>query len=426
MAFETAVDLLPQRTHVGQRPRGDGVRQAGVHVDAPARRHFGRQRLEVAHHHGRLVDVDALNRQARDALRQLGRLGEHAQAQGVGVQAGQLGRVGVQVPADDLVLVGRVLGQRPHHGNAAALRRDHARDMQKGARIELLGRQAHFVQHLVFLAQAEGKFKQLGLALADQPRQRDGGAHIAECVMGLVVQQAVGAGQVLELEAGAAVFLAGPLDALGAQGVDHAHHIQQVPATAVVLPFARIGVDQVAPEQEARHLVVKADGVVAHADGARLGEGGFDLARKGVLGQALLQALLGGDAGDQAGFGAGQVVRRGLAIAHQRLADLVELQVRADGRELRGPVIAGVGTKGFVVVPEEGVFSHAASMPHASFGQRESGLRSIYLAFQAFSAGNPYLPSARSSWINSIHYNSGEHSRASESPRRCTKCWGRA
>ena len=48
-----------------------------------------------------------------------------------------------------------------------------------------------------------------------------------------------------------------------------AQHVEQIPAAAFVLPLARIRVDQVAPEQEARHLVVEADAVVAHADGAR-------------------------------------------------------------------------------------------------------------------------------------------------------------
>jgi len=47
-----------------------------------------------------------------------------------------------------------------------------------------------------------------------------------------------------------------------------------------------------------------------------------------------------------------------LAGWHQRLADFVQLGIGADGRELRGPVAARVGAKGFVVVPEKGVGRH--------------------------------------------------------------------
>ena len=52
MAFQAAVHLLPQHTHVRQGSRFHGVVNARLHVDAPARRHLWRQRFEVAHHHG--------------------------------------------------------------------------------------------------------------------------------------------------------------------------------------------------------------------------------------------------------------------------------------------------------------------------------------------------------------------------------------
>jgi hypothetical protein len=190
-------------------------------------------------------------------------------------------------------------------------------------------------------AGSKAEVEQLGLLVADEAGQRDGGAHVGQRIVRRFVQQAVGARQVFELEAGLAVFLLRPLDAVGAQRVGEAHHVEQVPAAAVVLPFARIRVDQVAPEQEARDLVVEADGVVAHADGAGLREGLLDVRGELVLGNAALQAHLGRDAGDQAGLGAGQVVGRGLAIDHQRLADSfssasVRMAANCEGRSRRG------------------------------------------------------------------------------------------
>ena len=161
------------------------------------------------------------------------------------------------------------------------------------------------MQHLVFLAQAQCKFKQLGLVLPDQARQGNGGAHVAQRIVGAFVQQAVGTGQIFELEGDAAVFLAWPLDTVRAQRIDHAHHVQQIPAATFVLPLAGIRINEVAPEQKARDFVIKTDGVVTHTHRARLAESSLERACKLVFRYALLQTLLGSNARQQAGLGAG-------------------------------------------------------------------------------------------------------------------------
>jgi hypothetical protein len=131
------------------------------------------------------------------------------------------------------------------------------------------------------------------------------------------------------------------------------HDVQQVPAPAVLLPFAAVGVDQVAPEQVARHLVVEAQGVVAHADGGRPRQVALDGGGEGVLGQAVLGAVLRQDAGEQAALGVRQAVQRRPAVQHHRLADLVQFGVGAQAGELRRRVAARVGAERLVVVPEE-------------------------------------------------------------------------
>jgi hypothetical protein len=194
--------------------------------------------------------------------------------------------------------------------------------------------------HLVLAAQFEAEVEQLRLLAADQARQRDGGAHVGQRVVRRLVHQAVGARQVLQPEAGLAVVVARPLDAVRTQRIGHAHHVEQVPAAAAVLPFARIRVDQVAPEQEARDFVVEADGVVADADRARLAEGGADLRGELVFGHPVFQAVLRRDAGDQAGLRIGQEIGRRLAVQHDRLADLVEVGIGADRGELGRAIAA--------------------------------------------------------------------------------------
>jgi hypothetical protein len=77
-----------------------------------------------------------------------------------------------------------------------------------------------------------------------------------------------------------------------------------------------------------------------------------------MLRHAALQAVLGQDAGEQAGLGVRQVVGRGLAVQHQRLADLVQLGIGAQAGELGRPVPPGHAAKGLVVVPEEAEVAH--------------------------------------------------------------------
>ena len=340
--------------------------QCLVHVDAPALRHLRRQRLQVGDDHRRLVDVDGLDRQAFHALGQILLAAEHAPAQAVHIQPRHLRRRLPQVPDDDLVLVDRVRRQRPDHRDAAALGAVAARHVQERPALRLGG--VDLVEHRVLLAQPQAEIPQPRLLRLDPPRQRERGAHVRQGIVRVVVVQPVGAREVFELEGRPAVLVCRPDDAVRAQCPGAAQHVHQVPAAALVLPLACIGVDQIAPEQEARHLVVEADRVVAHAHRARAGQLRLDRRREGVLGQAALQAGLRQDAGEQAGFGLGQEVRRGAAVAHHRRVDRVQIGIGAQAGELRRPVAARHRTEGFVVVPEEAELAHAPKITDAAGG----------------------------------------------------------
>ena len=257
-----------------------------------------------------------------------------------------------QVPDDQLVAVGGMLGQRPDHRHAAPFGPVHGRDVDERTVGTDLG------QHGLLLAQRQAEVPEPGLAVADEGCQGDGGTHVRERVVRLRMGQAVGGTQMFQLEGGAAVVVAGPFDALGAQGGRGPHHVQQIPSAAAVAPFPVVGRSQRAPQQVARHFVVEADGVVAHADGAAGTQLGQHRIGKAVFGQPPGQALLRQDAGQQAGLGVRQVVGGRLAVQHHRLADLVQVEVGADAGKLRRPVKARVAPEGFVVVPEEACFAH--------------------------------------------------------------------
>ena len=283
---------------------------------------------------------------------------EQTRADGVGVQLEQFARVVGAIPDEDLVLIARMRGQRPDDAQAAPFGREHAGHVQEG--LALAGGQvhAHFAGDLVLLVQGQAEFEQLRLLLLDQSRQRDGGAHVGQRIVRRFVDEAIGLAQVFQFKAGLAIVALRPLNAFRAQRVRHAHHVEDVPAAAMVLPFARIRIDQVAPEQETRDFIVETDGVVACADGARFRKGRFDGGGELVLGHAQLQTLLRRDARDQARLRVGQEIIGRLAIQHDRFADLVEVGIRADGGELGRAVAARLGAKGFVVVPKKSLGSH--------------------------------------------------------------------
>ena len=244
-----------------------------------------------------------------------------------------------------------MLRQRPRHHQTTALHRHLAGDVQERTRRV----QADLLGNFVFFMQAQTKLEQARLLLAYQSRQRHGGAHIGQRIVRGVVRQAVGGAQVFQFETHPSLLIGRPDDTLRPQRKSGAHQIEHVPTSALVLPFARVGVEQVAPQQKTREFVVEADRVVTHADGAGLAERLLDGAGKLVLRHAAFQAQLRRNAGNQTRLRIGQIVRRGLAIQHQRIADFVQPGIGANRRELRRAVAARADAEGFVVVPEEGV-----------------------------------------------------------------------
>ena len=172
---------------------------------------------------------------------------------------------------------------------------------------------------------------------------------------------AVGRGEAFELEADDALLL-GPDDALRAQGIGGAHHIDEVPATVAALPLAGVGIEEVAVEAVARDLVVETQSVVARHAGTRLRQFGVQPGHEFGFAQAALFQASRGNAGDQAGGRVRQDVVTGPAIEVQRLTDLVKCFVRANASHLQWAVTARVDAGGFIVVPEDaGV--HCFSLP---------------------------------------------------------------
>ena len=112
--------------------------------------------------------------------------------------------------------------------------------------------------HLLLLAVLEAEVEQFGLMGADEARQFEGGIDVREGVVGLVLSQVVGGGQILQPEARAAGVVGGPLDTVGAQVTGDAHQIHDVPTGVTPLPLTGVGVVEVAVEGVAGELLIKA------------------------------------------------------------------------------------------------------------------------------------------------------------------------
>ncbi len=208
--------------------------------------------------------------------------------------------------------------------------------------------------HHPLAALIEGIVKQARLARADQTGQFDGGIDITEGIMGGAVLDAIGDTEFLQAKTGATVLMARPLDPLGPQGIGHAHYIDQVPTRVTVTPLTLVGIVEVAIEGVAGHLIVKADAVIAQAAGTGSSQLFQNARHKLRLRHALLEGLLRGDAGHQAGLGLRQHIRGGTGKERQGFADEIQFQIGTHPGKLHRPVTLGIGAKGLVIVPIEG------------------------------------------------------------------------
>ena len=160
----------------------------------------------------------------------------------------------------------------------------------------------------VFLVQFEAKIEQARLLFTNQPRHGNGGTHVAQGIVSGFVRKPIGGGQIGQFEAGFSISNAipvfidfgWPLDAFGPQRVGGTYHVKQIPAPTIVLPLARIRVDQIAPKHETGDLIVKPNRVVAHANGVGLTERLFNFCGELVFRDTLPHADLRRDASDQA------------------------------------------------------------------------------------------------------------------------------
>ncbi len=216
---------------------------------------------------------------------------------------------------------------------------------------------------MLLVAQRQRPVPQSRLMLAQSARQRNGVVDIGERIVGAIDRESVGPRQVLESEARLTVVAARPLDAARTQRMGQAEQIDQVEPGVAVAKFTRVGVDEVAPEQEPGDLVVEAEAVVTDRTGAGAAHQFEYALGKLVFGQAALTRQLRRDSGDQAGIRCRQHIGCRLAVNDHRLANWRQLQIGAHSGELAGAILTRIGAEGFVVVPQEAVCIHAFIVP---------------------------------------------------------------
>ena len=144
----------------------------------------------------------------------------------------------------------------------------------------------------------------------------------------------------------------------GPEGMGGADQINNIPARAVVLPFALVGINEITIQAEAGQLVVKAQAVVADPASARQRQLAVNLAEKGSLVQALALGLLRRNTCEQNGSWVRQGIASQAAPEHGRITDFVQFQIRAQGSKLGRPVFARIKAPRFIVVPQQSDVSH--------------------------------------------------------------------
>ena len=296
--------------------------------------------------HRALVDMHQLERHRQLAVRQRVASGVQALAQGLGIQLQQWRRIGLQVADDQGVAVARVPGQRQHHRQVMAVGGEASGDMHQ--RLQ----QAYPLHDLMLAAQLVQVVVEARLTLAQQAGQANGRRDVGQRVVGLAVVDAVGLGEQFQAQADAAVLLR-PDDAFRAQRIGGAHQVDQIPAAVAALPFAGIGVEEVAVQPVAGEFVVEAQRVVAGAAGARARQLCMQAGDEVGLVQTLLAQGARVDAGDQAGGRVGQDIVGRAAVQVDGVADDIQRFIRAQAGDLQRAIATRIGPGGFVVVPED-------------------------------------------------------------------------
>ena len=293
--------------------------------------------------------MDDLERNALHPLREIGRGRVQARTYLFDRHRQQRPRIDPQIVDDDTVAIDRVHRQREHGRDAPETRRvpgRHVQDRARGTHVQLLG-------ELLLVAVVEDEIEQSRLALAYQARDRDRRVHVGQRIVRAAVLDAVSGGQVLQAETGLAALTLRPVDAIRPQCPGQADDVDHVPARVAILPLTCIGIEEVAVQAVAGHLVVEAQRVVTQRASPGPGQFVVDEAKEIGFGRTMLARVLRRDTGYQAGLGLRQQVVGGLCINDQRLADGIEIDVGAQTGELRCTIPRRRRAPGLVVVPIE-------------------------------------------------------------------------
>ena len=176
--------------------------------------------------------------------------------------------------------------------------------------------------------------------------------------MGLTMINTVGFRQMFQAHADLTGFVGWPLDAVGAQRIASAHHINQIPTGVILLPRMRIRVNEITIEQMTGDFVVKINRVIANNGGVRDIKFGGNFAGERRFIHALFQRMLRCDARDQHGLRVRQEIRRRLTVNCQGPSTWLKCKVGAQSSELRGAVYLWVCSPRFIVVPIKSFFCH--------------------------------------------------------------------
>ena len=207
---------------------------------------------------------------------------------------------------------------------------------------------------LFFVPHAQGPVEQPRLSGANETGHIDRRHHIGERLVGLPVPaDSILCRKVLKTKRGLPVLPHRPLDSFRAQRIRGAEQVDEVPARIAVAPVPCIRIEQIPVEQEAGMLVVEPDRIVPHRAGAGPRKLPMNPVGEFRFGKAMLFEVRRRDAMHQRGFGLRQLVRSGATVAHDRLANDMQVLIGPHARELHRAIPPRLVAGCLVIVPEK-------------------------------------------------------------------------
>ncbi len=164
----------------------------------------------------------------------------------------------------------------------------------------------------------------------------------------------VGPGEIFETKTGRPLLVDRPCHTIRTQGIRHPKQVDNVPSRIALLPFPRVGIEEIAVQHVTGELVIESNTVEPRDAGPGYDEFFMNAVNEGDLIESFPEQVRHQDPRYHDRPGRGHHIVAGPAIEIERLINDVEREVRANTGKLDRAVPRGVDPGSLIVVPVDG------------------------------------------------------------------------